>query len=404
MPTESDAPVRFNRREALLLTAGALAATSVRAGTPAATAPKAWAGVEQRCRQLVADRVVPGISVCAQRDGRTVYAAGFGMANLETSTPVTSASVFKIGSISKQFTAAAITLLAQDGKLSLDDTLARFLPLFPRARDVTLRQMLTHTSGLGNYTEMASPEAFMQAARTDYDNSALIAAMAATKPLFKFEPGTGWAYSNTAYVLLGLVVEIAGGEPYQAFFRRRLFEPAGLASTAVDDAAEVVPQRVSGYSPREGAPTGFANASFISMTFPHGAGALRSTSEDLCRWHGALLGGRVVNAASLEQMLTPGRLANGSLPPTPAGMAAITGNADKPMEYGFGLMFGDFEGRRYVEHDGGINGFVSALRSFRTERVTVAMLVNTDGFRKPELAKTLFEVRDTAARTALAAG
>lgn len=404
MPAATAGSPLLNRREALLLTAaGALAAGTGRAAPAAPPVAKAWQGVDAQCRQLIADRVSPGLSLCVLKGGKIVQSAGYGLANLETETPVVPATIFKIGSISKQFTGAAVALLAAEGKLSLEDRLSRFLPLFPRAKDITLRQMLTHTSGLGNYTEMTPPEAFLQAARTDYDNAALFAAMAATRPLFKSEPGTAWAYSNTAYVLLGLVVELVAQESYGAFFRRRLFEPAGLAATAVDDAAEVLPHRANGYTPKEGAASGFANASFISMTFPHGAGALRSTTEDLCRWHDALFGGKVVSAASLEQMTTPARLADGTLPPTPEAMAAVLGGKGKPMEYGFGLMMGDFEGRRYTEHDGGINGFVSALRTFRAERVTVALLVNTDGFRKPEMAKTLFDVRDAAARVAFAA-
>jgi D-alanyl-D-alanine carboxypeptidase len=398
----NDRPLTLTRRDALLLTIGTVAATAVRAAPSTAASP--WVSIDRMCEQLIADHVTPGLTLSVMRDGALIYSHGFGYANLETATKATPQTVFRIGSITKQFTGTAIALLAEDGVLSFDDKLARFMPLFPRAGDITLRQMLTHTSGLGNYTEMSSPEAFRQAARIDYDNAALIAAMDATKPLYKSEPGTAWAYSNTAYVLLGLVVEIAGKEPYGQFLKRRVFDPAGLTHTAVDDAAEVVPNRASGYSPGTKADVAFDNTSFISMTFPHGAGAIRSTSEDLCRWHAALLGGRVLKAATLEQMLTPMRLANGTIPESPAGMALVQGGEHKPMEYGFGIALGDFEGHRYVEHNGGINGFLSALRSFRAERVTVAMLANTDGYKKPELAKNLFEIRDAAVRNGLSRG
>lgn len=405
MPSNDCPPHPMTRRDALLLAVGAVAAATAPAESVARTVPAAtagpWSAVDRVCEQAIADRLAPGLSLSVMHDGAFVYSRGFGLANLEAGTKTTPQTVFRIGSITKQFTGTAIALLAEDGALSLDDRLARFLPLFPRAADVTLRQMLTHTSGLGNYTEMASPEAFMQAARTDYDNAALLAAMAATKPLFKSEPGTAWAYSNTAYVLLGLVVEIAAQQPYGQFYKRRIFDVAGLAQTAVDNAADVVPNRAGGYTPQAKSAVGFDNASFISMTFPGGAGAIRSTTADLCNWHAALLGGKILKQGSLEQMLTPARLANGAVPESPEGLAVVQGGEHKPMEYGFGVMFGDFEGRRYVEHDGGINGFVSALRSFRAERVTVAMLVNTDGFKKPEMAKQLFEVRDTAVRAAL---
>src|SRR6185437_8443054 len=205
-------------------------------------------------------------------------------------------------------------------------------------------------SGLGNYTNTPT---FVQSARIDYSDPQLIAAMAATNPLTTFEPGTAWSYSNTAYVLVGVVVEIASQQPYATFLRERLFEPIGLRSTAVDDAAEIVPNRVSGYTPNPKAASGFANASFISMTYPGGAGDLRSTPEDLCRWHTALLGGRVLRAESLRAMLTPVRLRDGSLPFNKE-MAKALGE-DKPIEYGFGIGLGDFEGHHYVEHGGGIN-------------------------------------------------
>lgn len=405
MPSNQVSQVMLSRRQALLLTAGAVAATAI-ARPATAAAPKRlvtvgpWSALDRMCEQAIADRVLPGLSLAVMRAGELVHSSGFGLANIETGTAVTPLSVFHIGSITKQFTGAAIALLAEEGKLSPDDALARFIPMFPRSGDITLRQMLNHTSGLGNYTEMTPREAFLQAARTDYDNIALLAAMARTNPLFKSEPGTAWAYSNTAYVLLGLVVEIAAQEPYGSYFKRRLFDVAGMGRTAVDDAAEIVPGRASGYDAQPKAPSGFANASFISMTYPQAAGAIRSTTEDLCRWHSALLGGRVLTPASLEQMLKPARLKDGKLPAMPAELAAMQGGTSKDVEYGFGVAMGEFEGRRYVEHNGGINGFMSALRSFQSDKVSVALLTNTIG--GPEVGKLLFGIRDAAARIALA--
>lgn len=404
MPATTEVRPTLSRREALFLAGGALAAAAVPAVPPTAPASAGWRTVDPLAEQLIADRLSPGLSLSVMRDGRIVRSLGVGLANIETGTPVTPESVFHVGSITKQFTGAAIALLAEDGKLSVDDKLARFLPLFPRAGEISLRQMLTHTSGLGNYTNMASPEAFAQAARADYGNEALLAAMAATNPLYTSEPGTAWAYSNTAYVLLGLVVQIAAQESYANFYKRRLFDPAGLTHTAVDNASEIVIGRTSGYTFDAKSPRGFANASFISMTFPHGAGSIRSTADDLCRWHDALLGGRVLKQASFEQMATPGHLSNGNLPDMPPAIAAVAGTDAKSIEYGFGIQMGSFEGRRFVEHNGGINGFLSALRSFPAEKVSVAVLVNTDSFAKPEDAKRVFAVRDAAAQAALAHG
>jgi CubicO group peptidase (beta-lactamase class C family) len=335
------------------------------------------------------------------RAGRLIYSTAFGMANLETDTRTTPQTVFHIGSITKQFTAAALALLSEDGKLALDDRLAKFLPDFPQARDITLRQMLTHTSGLGNFTNTITPDVFIQAARVDYDERALLAAMRATSPLFVARPGATWAYSNTAYVLLGLVIEKAADAPLAAFLQRRLFDPAALLQTAVDSAATVVRGRASGYTPNDAVPSGFDNASFISMTLPAAAGAMRSTSEDLCRWHFALLGGRLLQSESLQQMLTPIRLADGTLPM--GTMSPIPNTPAVTMEYGLGLWLGSFRGRRFAGHVGSINGFAAQLRSFPAEQVSVACLFNSDLRGKAESYAEVEALRDAAADIALEA-
>lgn len=389
------------RRTVLAMSAGALClpAWSALAGS---RDKNPWAPLDALCAQLLADRVAPGLAVSVMRAGRLVYSSGFGLANLETGARVTPRTAFRIGSITKQFTAAAVMLLAEDGKLAVDDQLARFLPEFPRAAEVTLRQMLTHTSGLGNYTDTESRAAFYQAARTDYDDHALYLAMRGTSPLFVAPPGTRWEYSNTAYVLLGMVVEKASGVTYPEFLKSRIFGPAGLADTAVDDAAAVVAGRASGYTPDAKAPSGFDNASFISMTFPGGAGSLRSTTEDLCRWHHALLGGRVVRPDSLAVMTTPGRLLDGTLPTEPPDPEHP--GPSKPLEYGFGLDLGTFDGHRLVGHGGGINGFASQLRSFPEQQLSVATLINCDFAENPEGYAASESVRDAAVRIGLALG
>ena len=368
----SSGPV--SRRAVVGLGAAAIVAGIASDASAAATL---WVDVDSRARRLVRDRLTPGIAISVMRNGRFLYSTGFGLANLETETPVSPKSVFKIGSVTKQFTAAAMLLLAEDGKLSIDDTLSTVFPDFPRAREITFRQMLNHTSGLGNYTDIQPPEAFLQAARRDYDAKAQFDLMATTQPLFIAEPGTGWAYSNTAYVLLGLVIAKVAGMPYGEFYRRRLFDKAGLTNTAVDAATVVAPRRVSGYSPDPLAATGFANASFISMTFPGAAGSIRSTSEDLCRWHSALLRGHLLKPESLQQMLTPGRLKDGSRPTALVAAGQLEKGA--LIDYGFGLLIGPFEGRASIDHQGGINGFASELRSFPSEGVTISVLLNTDG-------------------------
>jgi CubicO group peptidase (beta-lactamase class C family) len=393
--TDTSPAFTMTRRGTLALAGAALAATAARGKAVAG----GWAGVDAMVARLIADHQIPGLSLAVMQGGRIVRAKGYGFANIETATPVTADTVFRIGSITKQFTGAAIALLQQDGKLSVDDKLSKYLPEVPRAGEITLRQMLNHVSGLGNYTDRKPPEAFFASARLDYDEKALLADMLLhTDPLFAHEPGTEWDYSNTAYVLLGLVIDKAAGEPWPAFFKRRLFAPAGLTSTAIDDHKDVVPHRAAGYSGHAGSETQWDNAAFIAMTYPGAAGNIRSTASDLCRWHAALLGGKVVGAPALQAMMTPARLKDGAVP-----MAVQEAGAAKtPVNYGFGLFMDSFKGHPSVGHGGGIFGFVSDLRSFPKEKTSVAILINTDGFGRKELGKNFKAVQDAAAIAALA--
>lgn len=334
-----------------------------------------WAAVDEAMQDAYSGKVCPGAVVVIARGDELVYSRAVGSANLETDSPMTIGSVCRIGSTTKQFTAAAVLLLAQDGKLSLDDPLAKLVPEFPGADRLPLRRILNHTSGVGNYTAVKSLAVFLQSSRLDYDEAALLEAMKATNPLFLFEPGTDWRYSNTGYVLLGIVIARASGQPYAQFLRSRLFEPLSLEDTAVDDASDVVRRRASGYTPDKAAPTGFRNASFISMTYPGGAGSIRSTGPDLCRWSAALLGGRVLKPESLAAMLTPARLNDGSLPAPPKGAPAGAPGT----RYGFGLDLSPDRGHRRVWHLGGIQGFFSELRSYPDLGLHIAILVNSDG-------------------------
>ncbi|ATQ41899.1 serine hydrolase domain-containing protein [Caulobacter mirabilis] len=374
--------------------AGALAAA--RATAQPAGGGKDWSGLDAMAAKVVADGLTPGLTLAFARRGEILFSRAYGSANLETATPATTRNIWKIGSVTKQYTGAAFLLLQEDGKLSVDDKLSRFLPDFPLADTVTLRQMLTHTSGLGNYTNKPSLRAFLQDARRDYDRAELLAEMKTTNPMKRFEPGEAWAYSNTAYVLLGLVIETASGMPWAEFMKTRLFDPLGLSNTAVDDAADIVPGRVSGYSAKPKG--GWKNCSFISMTYPGAAGAIRSTPEDMCRWHAALLGGKALKPESLKTMLTPGRTSKGELP------ISLTGKDKTPVRYGFGLNIGEADGRTIVSHGGGIQGFSSSLHSIVDTGFTVAMVVNCDG--QPEgpdrLGPALREIRMQADKVSLA--
>ncbi|MBS0334535.1 MAG: beta-lactamase family protein [Proteobacteria bacterium] len=364
----------LNRRASLagLLSLAASPAMAAAKAHAPAKAPARWEEVEATARKLVADRAIPGVSICVARRGSPLFVKGYGWANLETRTPMDRASVCRIGSVTKQFTASVVLQLAQEGKLSLDDKLAVYLPDFPNAGRLELRRMLSHTSGLGNYTAI-NPLTFLQNSRTDRDTAQLVEAMKPTSEKLAYEPGTDWRYSNTAYVLLGVVIEKAAGMPYARAMEGRLFAPLGLCHTAVDDAATVVPNRANGYSNDKTAESGFDNASFIAMTYPGGAGNLRSTAEDLCDWHAQLLGGKVLPPEALKQMLTPVTLNDGKLPTAPDGKG---GRAD--VHYGFGVGLDTVDGHPVVGHSGGIQGFASHIETFTDLGVTWVTLINTD--------------------------
>lgn len=335
----------------------------VAAGTSADTA-----ALDRIVADAIATRKAVGVSIAISRGSAPPLLLSYGKADLENDVPVTPASVFRIGSITKQFTAAAIMLLVERGQVSLDDTLYKFIPDFPMADKVTIRQLLTHTSGVHNYTEAAS---FGTAMMADHTPREMVAYIKALDPVFDFAPGERWNYSNSGFVLLGYIVAQVSGVPYASFIRDNLLTPLGMNDTAIDTIPAIVPHRTHGYS---FSPKGeIVNTDYLSMTAPYGAGEIRSTAADLVRWHKGLLGGKVLRPESLALMTTPARLNNGRLSSTshPAGPRGAT-------EYGFGLVLGTQNGKRTIEHGGAINGFRSQITTLPDEKLTVVMLVNAD--------------------------
>jgi len=357
----------FSRRQTMFALACASVAATANA-EPMLPSERLWRRVEASARALVDQQLTPGFQLCVSRGDETLFNKAFGHANLETDTALRPDSVMRIGSVTKQFTAAAVLLLEADGALELSDTLAKFLPKFPRASDLTLQRMLNHTSGLSNFTELVTRQQLLQEARRDQTMAERVEDFAKTSGPLVFEPGAKYAYSNTAYALLAAVIETVTGASYGKFFNDRLFQPLKMTATAVDDSADVVQRRASGYSHTNG-PSGFSNASFISMNYPSGAGSLRSTARDLCRWRAALLGGRVLSPGALNKMLTPAQLIDGS--------EAVAGSASS--RYGLGQHITTVGGRRVVSHGGGIQGFSCELRSLVEIGVTIAAIVNCDG-------------------------
>lgn len=297
----------------------------------------------------------PGAAVIVVRDGKPILRKGYGLANVELSVPITPEMVFRIGSVTKQFTAAAILKLVEAGKLSLSDEIGRFLPDFPASgRAITIEQLLNHTSGIRSVTEMPS---WHSRNREDWTLSQIIAFFQ-NEPA-DFEPGARWKYNNSGYILLGAVIEKVSGKTYGDFLAETFFKPLGMERTRYGNDAPIVPGRVEGYVRT---PAGVLNAPYLSMTQPYSAGALVSTVDDLARWQAALDTDAVLSPASRKRMWTPVTLPDGTA-----------------TRYGFGWDIWSYEGHAVIEHGGSINGFVTASMRWPDDHVYVAVLSNAGG-------------------------
>ncbi len=300
----------------------------------------------------------PGAAVIVVRDGKVVLRKGYGRANMELGVPVEPDMVFRIGSVTKQFTAVAILMLVEQGKLSLDDDITKFLPDYPtKGQKITIEHLLTHTSGIKSYTSLPEWKAQW---RKDVPVGELIGIFK-DKPM-DFAPGERYAYNNSAYVLLGAVIEKASGQTYEEFVEKNIFAPLGMKHSFYDNTEQIITRRVAGYSKGK---EGFINAAYLSMSQPQAAGSLVSTVDDLALWDAALYTEKLVKQESLKQAWTSEKLNNG-----------------KATNYGFGWSISTYEGHPVIEHSGGINGFASYALRMPNDRVFVAMLTNRD-FESP---------------------
>ena len=304
----------------------------------------------------------PGVAVIVVKDSETVFRNGCGMANLELNVPIEPDMVFRIGSATKQFTAVAILMLAEQGKLSLDDSISKFLPDYP-THDylITVKHLLTHTSGIKSHTSL--PE-WVSLWRKDYTVQELI-------DLFKYQPmvftpGTRWAYNNSGYILLGAIIEKVTGQTYGQFIQQSIFEPLEMKQSYYDNPLQIIPRRVAGY---DKSPEGFTNTAYISMTQPYAAGALASTVDDLALWDTALYTEKLLKPESLSQAHISHHLLDGS-----------------PTAYGFGWMISEYAGHRFIEHSGGVHGFRSHTMRLPDDRVFVVVLSNNGGVSPQKLA------------------
>jgi len=319
--------------------------------------------VDSLVHATMTEEHIPGASVAVVRGADTILMRGWGFADLENRVPAGERTVYRIGSLTKQFTAVAVLQLAEAGRLSLDDTLQRFVPRFRTpGRRITIRHLLTHTSGIPNYTAIGAP--FASRLRLDLPPESIVA-LVRGRPA-DFPPGERFRYSNTGYVLLGMVIEQASGESYADYLAQYETMPLGLADTRYCTNRAIVPRRAQGYVEDS---TGIVNADYISMTIPFSAGSLCSTVGDLVAWQRALWADRLLQRGGYLSMTTPPRLADGSVSP-----------------YGFGLGVGALGPHRQVAHSGGINGFSSALYTWPDDSLIVVVLTNTEDANASRLA------------------
>ncbi|MDQ3282851.1 MAG: beta-lactamase family protein [Acidobacteriota bacterium] len=286
----------------------------------------------------------PGAVVLAVRNGEVIYRDARGLADMELRTPLRPDMLLKLGSITKQFTAAAILTLAQENKLALTDPLSKYVSGFPDT--LTLEHLLTHTGGVAEYTPM--PEYATQL-RQDATVESIVSLIRA-KPL-EFAPGAQFKYTNSAYFLLGAVIEKVTGETYAAYLKKAVLEPNGLTNTRIDSLTEIIPNRVRGYD-RDA--NGLRNATIYSPTRALAVGNLLSTVDDLRRWNE-----RAIADPRFTPAFTPYKLAGG-----------------KETGYGYGWFLGDLEGSRVIEHGGDIPGFSAHVLTIPEKKIFVAVLTN----------------------------
>jgi CubicO group peptidase (beta-lactamase class C family) len=323
-----------------LLATGCLAAISARADR-----------VDDYLQNEMAKHRIPGLALTIVQSGKAIQTKTYGLADIELNVPVKPNTVFEIGSVTKQFTAAGILMLVQDGKLSVDDRISQHLKGTPESwANITVRHLLTHTSGIKSYTGL---DGF--ALTKHLTQEKFIKAIGA-QPL-EFQPGASWKYCNTGFNLLGFIIENLSGKNYWDYMRELIFKPLGMSETTDRLPGAIIPNRAAGYEKTNHV---FINRDY-DLTDVFSAGAIASTTEDLAKWSAALDGETLLKAATKEQMWTPAKLTNG-----------------KPVKYGFAWFLDTVEGHRNIGHGGSTSGFSASLQRFPDDHLAVILLTNTD--------------------------
>jgi CubicO group peptidase (beta-lactamase class C family) len=330
---------------ALLCAGFALSAQlAAAAGSPAAESAKFVRGEMKK-------QHIPGLALLVSRNGKTIQAEGFGLSNVELRTAVKPETIFQSGSVGKQFTATAVMMLVEAGKVGLADPLTKYFPQAPVWwKDVTVRELMSHTAGFTDY-----PDDFDM--RQDHNEEQLLKIVTAIPPAYP--AGTNWAYSNLGYLTLGILIHQVTGEFYGDFLQKRIFKPLDMSTTRIISEADIIPNRSSGYRLVDGH---LQNQEWVSPVVNTTAdGSLYFSILDLAKWDAALYTEKLLRRSSLEQMWTVAPLKDGKP------------NAG---EYGFGWFIGNRKGHRLVEHEGAWQGFETQISRYVDDGLTVVVLTN----------------------------
>lgn len=296
----------------------------------------------------------PGATILVAKKGKVLYRNAFGMANLELQVPMKPENVFEIGSITKQFTSVSILMLKEEGKLSLDDKLSKFIQDYPKGDEITVHQLLNHTSGIRSYTGM---EEFRSKARTDLEPMELINVFK-DEPM-DFEPGSEYEYNNSAYIILGYIIEQLSGMTYEDYIEKNIFQKLGMTNSFYGSKSEMIPNRASGYQPNE---NGYNNAEYLSMTLPYAGGSLMSTVDDMLKWEQSIHNNTLISKDSKNLAFTN-----------------TTTNDGKPIYYGYGFSIDEINGMPTIEHGGGIFGYTCYGVYAPSEDLYAIVLTNSNG-------------------------
>ena len=304
----------------------------------------------------------PGVTALVYNEGKTIYRKAFGMADLELNVPMRPENIIEIGSITKQFTATAILMLLEQGKLSLADEITKFIPDYPtNGKKITVHHLLNHTSGIKSYTGMPS---FRDLTREDMTPTELIDVFK-NEPM-DFDPGEEFRYNNSGYILLGHIIEVVSGKTYAEFISENIFKPLGMENSHYGSMSQLIPNRASGYSPTE---NGWRNADYLSLTLPYAAGSLMSSVDDMLLWHKAIHNKTLISAESKTLAFTNTTLNNGDY-----------------TNYGYGWSVNEVNGIPSIEHGGGIFGYTTSGIYVPEENLYVIVLTNRDGSSPVDIA------------------